>query len=263
MTLLFSAGLLSIRLLCKLVTRFSPTQCTLFVFVVNFRSSEFPLFNMKCDDPFFVYARTGDRVPIRCGKCPPCKLERVNSWVFRLMEEEKRHDCAHFITLTYDTSTVPITENGFMTLRKKDTQDFWKRLRKAHPDLNVKYYLVGEYGTKNNRPHYHAIVFGVPDTQYYADAWSIFGTQLGSLHVGSVTGDSIAYCLKYIDKPHSRRHKRDDREKEFNTSSQGLDVLLLSDTNTSWRTTKAVIMCVQSERQTLVRSEASKPKEAV
>jgi len=177
---------------------------------------------MKCDDPFFVNARTGDRVPIRCGKCPPCKLERVNSWVFRLMQEEKRHTVSHFITLTYDTDHVPISDNGYMTLRKKDTQDFWKRLRKAHPELNIKYYLVGEYGTKNKRPHYHAIVFGVPDSQYYADAWSPYGHQLGTLHVGTVTGDSIAYCMKYIDKPRSRKHVRDDRENEFSTSSQAL-----------------------------------------
>jgi len=122
-----------------------------------------------------------------------------------------------------------------MTLRKSDTQDFWKRLRKAHPELNVKYFCVGEYGSDNHRPHYHCIVFGVPDTSYYLDAWSPYGNQIGSLHVGQVTGDSIAYCMKYIDKPRSRRsHSRDDRQPEFSTSSQGLGSNYITQETVDW-----------------------------
>lgn len=111
-----------------------------------------------------------------------------------------------------------------MTLKKADLQNFFKRLRKAlPPDTVVKYYAVGEYGTKNNRPHYHAIVFGVPDTKYFVDAWTLGGDQVGGVHIGQVSGDSIAYTMKYIDKSSFRaKHGRDDRIPEFPLMSKGL-----------------------------------------
>lgn len=171
-----------------------------------------------------------ERVPVPCGKCPPCKLRRVNQWVFRLMQEEKRSSSAHFVTLTYDTTTVPISANGFPTLKKLDLQNYFKRLRKLCPKHKIKYYAVGEYGTKNKRPHYHAIIYNVPDTQLFFDAWSINGQHLGSIHIGQVNNNSVAYTMKYIDKPHYKRlHGRDDRAKEFPIMSKQLGANYLSD----------------------------------
>lgn len=184
---------------------------------------------MKCDSPFWTNNVRGERVPVPCGRCPPCKLRRVNGWVFRMLEELKVSSSSAFVTLTYDTRTVPISDNGFMTLRKRDLQLYFKRLRKLCPDVRLRYYAVGEYGTKNNRPHYHLICFNCPDQAYFFDAWSLFGTDFGAVHVGKVTSDSIAYCMKYIDKPHfEKRHARDDREKEFPLMSKGLGASYLS-----------------------------------
>lgn len=179
---------------------------------------------MMCDDPFFVTPKGyGHRVPVPCGRCPPCKKRRVDSWVFRLMQHTKVEKHCHFVTITYDTRHVPISPNGFMTLRKSDLQKFWKRLRKANPNWQIKYYACGEYGSKNRRPHFHAIVFGVPDSSAYARAWTIDGEQLGAIHVGVVTRDSIAYTMKYIDKDRMpRQHARDDRHPEFSVCSKGL-----------------------------------------
>jgi len=107
-----------------------------------------------CDSPFFVLPKAAvEKVPVPCGRCPPCKLRRVNGWVFRMLEEEKVSSSSHFVTLTYDTSTVPISDNGFMTLRKRDFQLFMKRLRKLCLDAKLKDYAVGEYGTNYKRPH--------------------------------------------------------------------------------------------------------------
>lgn len=179
-----------------------------------------------CDSPFYVLPKAGlEKVPVPCGRCPPCKLRRVNSWVFRLLEECKVSLSSHFVTLTYDTRFVPISENGFMTLRKRDFQLFMKRLRKLCPDSRLKYYAVGEYGTNNKRPHYHAIIFNCPDIGLYHVAWG-----LGQIDVGTVTSDSVAYCLKYIDKPSvGKLHSRDDRESEFPLMSKALGVSYLSD----------------------------------
>ena len=173
---------------------------------------------MSCDTPFYVMPLAGlEKVPVPCGRCPPCKIRRVNGWVFRLLEEEKRSSNAHFVTLTYDTTHVPISEHGFMTLQKRDFQLYMKRLRKLCP-ATLKYYAVGEYGSANNRPHYHAIIFNVHDSVLFHDAW-----MLGAVHIGKVSGDSIAYTMKYIDKQSTKKlHVRDDRNREFSLMSKGL-----------------------------------------
>lgn len=111
-----------------------------------------------------------------------------------------------------------------------------KRLRKLCPTARLKYYACGEYGTDNRRPHYHAIIFNVHNAELYNEAWG-----KGIVHVGNVSGDSIAYTMKYIDKPPSESffvirggHKvylpkeRDDREKEFSLMSKGMGANYLS-----------------------------------
>lgn len=180
---------------------------------------------MICDTPYFVLPKGSvEKVPVPCGKCPPCKIRRVNGWVFRMLEEAKVSSFAHFVTFTYDTRFVPISNNGFMTLCKRDFQLFMKRLRKLCPE-GLKYYAVGEYGSTNHRPHYHAIIFNVPDVAVYAKAWTF-----GDIHIGDVSGASIAYTMKYIDKQKFRpNHGRDDREPEFPLMSKGLGKSYLSD----------------------------------
>lgn len=173
---------------------------------------------MICDTPYYVLPKAKtEKVPVPCGRCPNCKLRRVNDWVFRLMQHSKVSDNSHFVTLTYDTRHVPITENGFMTLDKDAVPLFMKRLRK-YETAQLKYYAVGEYGTNNKRPHYHMILFGVSDIENIHKAWNY-----GSVWVGTVTGDSIAYTMKYIDKSRWRPdHWRDDRIPEFPLMSKGL-----------------------------------------
>lgn len=183
---------------------------------------------MPCDSPFFVQVKGRD-VPVPCDKCPPCKIRRVNEWVFRLMWEERYNSVSsHFVTLTYDTHHVPLSPNGFMTLRKSDFQNYMKRLRKlcVGEGPSLKYYACGEYGSQTMRPHFHAIVLNCPDSELFAKAWSLDGVEIGSVVVGSVSSDSIAYCMKYIDKQSFDRRSvqfaRDDRVPEFSLKSQGL-----------------------------------------
>lgn len=176
-----------------------------------------------CISPFFrVYK--GNQIPLPCGRCPPCKKRRVDGWVFRLMQEYKVSSSAHFVTLTYDPEHVPISEHGFMTLDKSEFPRYMKRLRKIVPRGTIlKYYACGEYGSKNSRPHYHAIIFNCPKDEFFFDVWSLGGVHFGGVNVGQVTQNSVAYTMKYIDKSvFKSRHSRDDRVPEFALMSKGL-----------------------------------------
>lgn len=76
-----------------------------------------------------------------------------------------------FVTLTYSDETLPIGSSEVYgpvldplpTLLKEDVQKWLKRLRKAIAPLKVRYFAVGEYGEKTQRPHYHLALFGYPN----------------------------------------------------------------------------------------------------
>lgn len=105
-----------------------------------------------------------------------------------------------------------------MTLVKKDFQDFMKRLRKLHPkDLKLKYYACGEYGSKGMRPHFHAIIYDL-NRELLQKAWT-----KGDVHIGDVSGASVAYTVKYMHKGKMIPvHKNDDRQPEFSLMSKRL-----------------------------------------
>lgn len=168
---------------------------------------------------------------VPCGKCPKCVKRRISAWSFRLLQEDKKSETSIFLTLTYDTAKVPITRNGFMTLDKDGVQKFMKRLRKSHPATSkIKYYLVGEYGGKTKRPHYHLILFNA-DIKLIQAAWS-----QGAIHYGKVEGASVGYTLKYMIKTGTRipAHRNDDRQPEFGLMSKGLGVSYITTAMQTW-----------------------------
>lgn len=185
---------------------------------------------MACLTPFNVTNLKNEQVPVPCGKCMECKKRRVSAWSFRLMQEYKVSQSAYFITLTYDTAHVPITNHGFMSLSKRDVQLFFKRLRKAHGQTScIKYYAAGEYGEDTMRPHYHVILFNAK-IEKISPAWG-----LGHVHYGQVTEASVGYTLKYICKDSIiPLHDRDDRQKEFPLMSKGLGKNYLTKAMIAW-----------------------------
>ena len=187
---------------------------------------------MACDTPFHVKnprypIYSNDRqVPVPCGKCPACLSRRTSVWTFRLKQHAKNANTSHFVTLTYDTRFVPITERGYLTLDKRDVQLYFKKLRKAHPKNHepIKYYLAGEYGSKTFRPHYHIILFNA-DVEFIHKSWD-----KGEVHIGELTEASAAYTAKYINKGKIiPMHKNDDRSPEFSLMSKKLGLNYLSE----------------------------------
>lgn len=113
-----------------------------------------------------------DFITLPCGRCAGCRMAYSKQWSARCMAELQQHDSAAFLTLTYNNDHLPVNaygddENGeaikSTSLRKRELQLFIKRLRRAFPDQQLRYFACGEYGSAENtfRPHYHLIVFGL------------------------------------------------------------------------------------------------------
>lgn len=171
------------------------------------------------------YQKSGQLNP--CGKCPQCIARKISSWSFRLMQEDKISSSAYFLTLTYDSKYVPISNDGQLSLCRKDVQLFFKRLRKASSKLypgnaSLKYYAVGEYGGKTRRPHYHIILFNA-ELELIQPAWD-----LGHIYYGLVSGASVGYTLKYMSK-HKKLRCPKGLQREFSLMSKGLGKSYLSD----------------------------------
>lgn len=158
---------------------------------------------------------------------------RTSGWSYRLVKEGERAQTAMFITLTYNTDNVPITQKGYMNLNKKDIQKFMKRLRKLSNE-KIKYYACGEYGFEKMRPHYHIILFN-GNPEMVNRAWALDNKIIGHIHIGQVTDASIGYTLKYMTKQGKIPvHKNDDRQKEFSLMSKGLGSNYLTNEMINW-----------------------------
>lgn len=146
---------------------------------------------MLCSKPYRVgVAEYG------CGQCMRCRLNRRREWTGRLLLEASCHEFpSWFVTLTYDEEHLP--QDG--SLVPRHLQLFLKRLRaRVHP-VRVRFFGVGEYGDKSERPHYHLALFGLPDPSCIQDCWC-----LGFVHVGSLTRESAAYLCSYTLKKMTR-----------------------------------------------------------
>ncbi|AXH73192.1 MAG: replication initiator protein [Microviridae sp.] len=188
-----------------------------------------------------------------CGKCFPCKMQRINDWTTRLHFEELNSHSADFVTLTYNYENLKFPSGkarsrNYGTLYKRDVQLFIKRLRRSdkrpksllrsHP---IKYISCGEYGTKNKRPHYHLIIFNA--TQNGIDAaWRNGDKPMGQIHYDPVNPQTIAYVVGYI--ANSWELRRDSRLRDFQlqlpflTFSKGLGANYVTPAAVSFHTSE-------------------------
>lgn len=119
--------------------------------------------NNKLDfDPFID--RFYNYVP--CGKCYECQESKRNDYevrsIFEYIHSKKIGGCTYFFTLTYDDGHLPKLPGTDIKVGSiDDIQRFIKRLRKNFKtlDINFKYFIVSEYGSKTFRPHYHGFIY--------------------------------------------------------------------------------------------------------
>jgi hypothetical protein len=147
-------------------------------------------------------------IEIACGQCIGCRLERSRQWATRCMHEAQLHDDNAFLTLTFDDEHLFVRDNPW-SLDVTEFQRFIKRYRK-HVNSKFRYFHCGEYGSINQRPHYHAIIFGHDflDREHWStsdrgDRYYVSQTlqQLwpyGFSVIGDVTFESCAYVARYV-----------------------------------------------------------------
>lgn len=145
------------------------------------------------------------QLSLPCGQCIGCRLERSRQWAMRCMHEATLYESNCFVTLTYDDEHMPVRAQ----LDYPAFQRFMKRLRKFFEPSKARFYMCGEYGPLNFRPHFHACIFGVDfaDKVYWSTGESgerIYTSvnlsalwPFGFSSIGSLTFKSAAYCARY------------------------------------------------------------------
>lgn len=172
---------------------------------------------MRCPNP----KNAGVRGVHPCGGCIICRKNKGKAWAARIMlEDQFNPPTSWFVTLTYADESVPRTPYGDLTLDKKRTCQWVRDQVKEH---GFRYYLVGEYGEKTHRPHYHLAVF--PDDPF----WDInqllnqWAQRRGFSTAHPLEAGSAAYLAQYTVKkltaPDDARLEA-GQEPEFRTSSR-------------------------------------------
>lgn len=135
----------------------------------------------------------GGAVPVGCGQCLPCRINRRREWTIRQTLESYTHESNSFVTLTYDEEKLP--PGG--VLDASELRNFIKRLRARVAPLKVRFFAVGEYGDKSWRPHYHLSLFGLGplDQLVITDCW-----KHGFVSVYEFNYKTAAYVGGYVTK---------------------------------------------------------------
>ena len=149
-----------------------------------------------------------------CSKCIGCRLNYARSWALRCQLEALSHANNCFITLTFSPDELEKRKNPW-SVDKVDFQLFMKKLRKKYGH-HIRYFHCGEYGEKNFRPHYHALIFGhdfriktktnkvqkfgqgkfpLYNSEELNNLWS-----MGHCTVGELNFDTASYTARYVTK---------------------------------------------------------------
>lgn len=151
-----------------------------------------------CIDP----GKISDVGFVACRKCWQCKETRIDDWVGRCVAESKTAKAAHVVTLTYghDLETGDTDNIRAAVLTYSDIQKYLKHLRVDK--FPLRYFVVGEYGSKKQRAHWHIIIYWLERVpwhklrqnfkqKHWPHGWSYWD---------KATAASVRYACKYLQK---------------------------------------------------------------
>ena len=142
---------------------------------------------------------------VPCGYCHSCQKSYNNQYRIRLLYECRKYPpgTCLFVTLTFDDDNL----KKFSKDTNKAVRLFLDRLRKDY-GKQIRHWFVCEFGTLHGRPHYHGILFNVPQDlidgydsvvpghhPLLASRW-----RYGFVFVGYVSEETCSYITKYVTK---------------------------------------------------------------
>jgi len=194
-------------------------------------AQKFYNFCTSSKEHFRFYRPEVFQVPGCKPKCVGCQEIYSRQWAVRAWHEAQLHEQNCFITLTFSDKFLPKELDHFIF------QKFMKRFRRSISQP-VSFFMAGEYGSLNFRPHFHACIFGfdfsdrvlwsVRDgvnlytSQLLSSLWSDVktGESYGFTSVGDVTFESAAYIARYVGKKAGRSvAELDGRKPEYSKCS--------------------------------------------
>lgn len=166
---------------------------------------------MLCRHPFLKGG-----MPFPCGQCMPCRLQKRRHWTHRILLEAGEYKDNAFVTLTYSDENMPRLEDGRGNLVPQDMRAFLNRFRtdwKRKTGNTIRFFGVGEYGDRTQRPHFHLALFNYPacwrlsgshfnkemlccaQCEFLYEKW-----KLGHVHSGRISVKSAQYIASYTTK---------------------------------------------------------------
>lgn len=137
---------------------------------------------------------------VPCRNCKQCRARRVDDLVGRCIAESQIAATTVAVTLTYQGDGM-----NSVVLHYPDFQRFIKRLRAS--GVHVRYLVAGEYGSKKNRAHWHAILFfkepqDLPqmESRQAWQPWTNKREGRGFVYFQQPDYDGFRYVLKYVLK---------------------------------------------------------------
>lgn len=152
-----------------------------------------------------------------CRKCLACRLNIAREKSIRVYHESKTWEKSIFLTLTYNDENLISPKLQYL-----DFQLFMKRLREEvtrgikdkelKKQLQISYMVTGEYGDKNKRPHWHALIFNYEPIDKKLLRTTPLGHQVyesrtlsnlwnkGLIEFGNITIESANYVARYAAK---------------------------------------------------------------
>lgn len=148
-------------------------------------------------------------IAVRCGKCEGCRSASVMAWSTRVRHEAMMHDHVSVVHLTYSDENLP--DDG--SLSRAHLSQFFNGVH--HRFGTCRHFGCGEYGDRNERAHYHTILFGpdIPDrvpfkrgksgqTLFSSESLSAAWKGRGHVLLEDFHHGAAAYIAAYILKKH-------------------------------------------------------------
>ena len=156
---------------------------------------------------------------VPCGQCVECLQAKAAMYTSKLLAESLCHREAngYFVTWTYDNYHLPpfgsLEKDALSRLRCHLRQHVCKPYRKdgklVRPKMDdyLRYFAIGEYGTKYDRPHYHMCLWSdlLTQTDIIQLMHTVWSDDKGLIGQIDIQPFQSTGAVGYVSKYHSKR----------------------------------------------------------